>query len=292
MYAFDDYMQLPRFRSSMQWQTRLGSGKVCVRHSIFEPGSIQTPAAHYSAFILYQRPATIQHEIGGATRPVRKFLPGDMVVRPKGLSYSADYATPVEVTVFCLEDALVQSATTAFGSNVAEVFGNLDVRPFRSPLVQALAMQLAKLGETGGDRLHADALIQAMIHELWRLADGAIAPAETAPGTLCPRILQRIDRAIAEAPRGHISLEQLAEAANMSTTALSVAMKKTNGLTPYRYVLSRRVEAARTMIETTRVSLAEIAFHCGFSSQSHMTDVFRAKLGVSPGRLRSDSAIA
>ncbi|MEM7710434.1 MAG: AraC family transcriptional regulator [Pseudomonadota bacterium] len=34
--------------------------------------------------------------------------------------------------------------------------------------------------------------------------------------------------------------------------------------------------------------LAEIAYACGFASQSHMTDVFREKLGVTPGRYRKE----
>lgn len=35
-------------------------------------------------------------------------------------------------------------------------------------------------------------------------------------------------------------------------------------------------------------SLSEIAAACGFSSQRHVTDVFCAKLGVTPGRYRNE----
>ena len=61
-------------------------------------------------------------------------------------------------------------------------------------------------------------------------------------------------------------------------------------MTPYQYVLDKRIERAQLMIETTSLSLAQISFASGFSSQSHMTDVFRAKLGMTPGKVRSGQA--
>ncbi|MDW4500617.1 helix-turn-helix domain-containing protein [Sulfitobacter sp. D35] len=33
--------------------------------------------------------------------------------------------------------------------------------------------------------------------------------------------------------------------------------------------------------------LAEVAIAAGFSSQSHMTDVFREKVGTTPGKFRA-----
>jgi transcriptional regulator GlxA family with amidase domain len=100
--------------------------------------------------------------------------------------------------------------------------------------------------------------------------------------------LRRIDEIISETLGDQINLEDLAASTSMSLPAFSTAMKATTGQTPYQYVLTRRVDRARGMVESTVLPLAQIAFRCGFSSQSHMTDVFRAKLGTTPGRLRAD----
>lgn len=40
------------------------------------------------------------------------------------------------------------------------------------------------------------------------------------------------------------------------------------------------------MIEETNLALAAIASYCGFSSQSHMTAVYRRELGITPGGQR------
>ncbi|MCY4179074.1 MAG: helix-turn-helix domain-containing protein, partial [Litoreibacter sp.] len=50
-----------------------------------------------------------------------------------------------------------------------------------------------------------------------------------------------------------------------------------------------RIQSARTMLTATDASAAKVAFDCGFSSQSHMSDVFRQKLGRTPGQVRADA---
>lgn len=40
------------------------------------------------------------------------------------------------------------------------------------------------------------------------------------------------------------------------------------------------------MLADPNLSLAQIAYECGFASQSHMTRLFQARFGTTPGRLR------
>ncbi len=66
------------------------------------------------------------------------------------------------------------------------------------------------------------------------------------------------------------------------------SFKAATGQTPYKYVLSRRIARAQELLATGDAALAEIAYACGFASQSHMTDVFRQKLRATPGRYRKE----
>jgi AraC-like DNA-binding protein len=47
-----------------------------------------------------------------------------------------------------------------------------------------------------------------------------------------------------------------------------------------------RIHRARELLSLTERPLAEIAYACGFSSQSHMTSWFRRKHGVTPKQFR------
>lgn len=290
MHSYEEIIDETRYRASVRSADRIGSARIGVSEMTWKPGRVKNLTARYSALTLYRSAAPIKHTIAGQDRPTRQFFEGDLMVRPPNLNYETEYGASVDICVFALETDFVRTATTAFNADVGSVFGRLECRPFRSPLVEGLAKQLSACAGAGGDRLYSDALSQAMIHELWRMADGVFHPSEQTPGTLTQRQMRQIDEAIAGAPGGQIALDHLAGIVGMSMAAFAAAMKETTGLTPYKYVLSRRTAQARDLVENTTLPLAEIAFRCGFSSQSHMTDVFRAKLGATPGRLRSKSA--
>lgn len=83
---------------------------------------------------------------------------------------------------------------------------------------------------------------------------------------------------------GDLSLETLAQLAGVMTHQFARAFKRRVGQTPHHYVLQRRVEAARVLLNTTEQSIADISYATGFSSQSHMTTTFKRELGVTPAQ--------
>lgn len=84
-----------------------------------------------------------------------------------------------------------------------------------------------------------------------------------------------------------LRLIELAGCVGLSTRHLNRTFKSAMGFTPYDYVLRRRVEKARQLLTTTRLSLVDIAMSLGFSSHSHMTSAFRKITGNSPSDFRS-----
>lgn len=84
-----------------------------------------------------------------------------------------------------------------------------------------------------------------------------------------------------------ISLADLADVASLSQYHLSRKFTRLLGMSPLRYVWKRRVEVAQHMLLNSSASLADIAFACGFSSQSHFTTLFKATVGTTPARFRA-----
>ncbi|RZL82531.1 MAG: AraC family transcriptional regulator, partial [Sphingomonas sp.] len=58
------------------------------------------------------------------------------------------------------------------------------------------------------------------------------------------------------------------------------------GVSPHRYVVRRRLERARALLQRSRHPVADIAIATGFSDQSHMTNWMRRICGVTPARYR------
>lgn len=84
-----------------------------------------------------------------------------------------------------------------------------------------------------------------------------------------------------------LSLETLARLSGVQTHKFVRAFKRRVGEPPHQYVLSRRIDAARTLLGTSDNSIAGIAYATGFSSQSHMTTTFKRELGITPANFRS-----
>jgi AraC family transcriptional regulator len=103
---------------------------------------------------------------------------------------------------------------------------------------------------------------------------------------LPPRILSRIrDRIEAELDT-ELSLACLAKESGYSRAHFLRMFRAATGLTPHQYVLQRRLSTAQQLLRQSKMLLVDIALKCGFSSQTHMNDVFRKRLGVTPLKYR------
>jgi AraC family transcriptional regulator len=51
-------------------------------------------------------------------------------------------------------------------------------------------------------------------------------------------------------------------------------------------LLQQRVERAKQLLKSSKLSIADIALQCGFNSQSHMGKSFRELTGITPSVYR------
>lgn len=109
-----------------------------------------------------------------------------------------------------------------------------------------------------------------------RVARGGLSPAQLR------RVLDTIDAKLAGRP----SLVDLATALNVSTRYFCRAFRASTGCSPHQFILRRRVEQARAMIERGDMALSEIAIAAGFVDHSQMTTTFRKVLSATPSHFR------
>jgi AraC family transcriptional regulator len=83
-----------------------------------------------------------------------------------------------------------------------------------------------------------------------------------------------------------ITARDLARLIDVGVGRLFRAFKISVGVTPLRYVATRRVEHVCTMLKTTREPLSQVALACGFSDQAHLCRQFRRTTGISPSAWR------
>lgn len=66
----------------------------------------------------------------------------------------------------------------------------------------------------------------------------------------------------------------------------SALFKKTLGLSPKAWVLSRRLQKAASLLWDTPSKIREVAAACGFEDEAYFTRIFHQRMGVSPSDYR------
>ena len=87
-----------------------------------------------------------------------------------------------------------------------------------------------------------------------------------------------------------LTLAELAAQATLSEYHFARMFRQSTGLAPHQYVMQRRMEKAKALVQNTATTLTDIALACGFNSASHFSNRFRSATGMTPSQLRAASA--
>ena len=105
-----------------------------------------------------------------------------------------------------------------------------------------------------------------------------------------PALLRRLLRAkdrMDVASHEEWSVHRLARVSRVSEAHFARSFKEAFGVPPHRYLLTRRIERAKTLLRDTDLSITDIAFQTGWQSLGTFGRTFRDITGESPGELRA-----
>ncbi len=83
-----------------------------------------------------------------------------------------------------------------------------------------------------------------------------------------------------------LTLSEIAAISGYSPNHFHRIFSHVMGNTPQEYLLSVRLEHAKQLLLQPEKSISEIAYECGFSSQSYFTEQFRKEARMTPGKYR------
>jgi AraC family transcriptional regulator len=106
------------------------------------------------------------------------------------------------------------------------------------------------------------------------------------PGHLAPWQVRRAKEFLSANLYGDVPLASVAAECNLSVSHFAHAFRRTFGRPPHRWLMERRIDAVKTLLLTSRLTLAEVASQCGFADQSALNRSFKRVLGESPGQWR------
>ena len=126
--------------------------------------------------------------------------------------------------------------------------------------------------------------LQPLVDEINELADELSGLTAEELRAKTDEFRQYIDERLEEP----LSNARLAEIALSSESRFIRRFREATGRTPARYVQERRLERASELLVSTDYSIDRIAEASGFANRYYFTRVFTQRMGLPPGRYRSE----
>ncbi len=151
-------------------------------------------------------------------------------------------------------------------------------------LLSAMRMEVREGCPSG--RLYGESISLALLAYL----AGTYAtpqPSESTAAHLSPAQKRRIVDYIRANLTSNISVTEIAGLVQLSPSHFARVFKASFGMTPYRFVMQERIEGAKDLLASTRLTASQVAMAFGFSSQSHFAKVFRQFTGATPKQYKA-----
>ncbi|SNT28174.1 AraC family transcriptional regulator [Granulicella rosea] len=217
---------------------------------------------------------------------IRWVRPGSLWVMPQGSRHGVRFEGPMQGIALAFDparfDDMVQSAG---GRHSTAIVQSLAASP---PKVEHLmrALDHESSEPSTHDHFGLECIATAIALALCQHAAATPRPSK-ACGRLAPKQIRAVQAYVADHLKQSITLAELSAIAGLSAFHFLRAFKQSVGVTPGQYVLNRRMDHARFLLETSSLSIAEVGVHVGFAHASHFTRAFRKAAGVAPSNFRN-----
>ena len=257
---------------------------IVVQKTRGEPvGSLELPECPGDVLMVNLSPVQGLRQFRNQRSFVSNMLHWDMTLMPRGTPSTWSWNSACDrLDLVILPDALGEECEVEIVDRF--LFRDREL----ADICRRLCRKLDPLA--GADRLHIESLAIEIASSLLReYSAGSLRPQILPSGGLPRGSARRVIEYI-EANLGTLmTIRDLAAVTELSPHHFLRMFKETVGVTPHQYVLERRLDRARELLQRRTMKLAEIGLHVGFGSQSHFTTAFHRAFGVTPakfGRIR------
>lgn len=210
----------------------------------------------------------------------RREAPGEIVARPAGQVFSLKLEELAPGGGVCREIHIPDGKFAALYDLPDNPLPKFEFSRslIANPRLASALFEAHRLTETKDCALETDVRLASTLEMIAATQSGK-APRKNRS---CARRNAEIATFLRENFSRAISLQELADLAELNPFVLLRQFRDERGVTPHEYLQIFRVNEAKRQI-FLGAPLAEVAQNCGFSDQSHLTRQFKRRAGVTPG---------
>lgn len=213
-------------------------------------------------------------------RGERQEQPGDIILRGAGESFSIRTDWIARTGGICREIHMSRARLAQLTDEEDAPLAGLDFGCglLSDPALAGELMALHTRFEHAHEALEASEAVAGWLEQL----ASRLSPVQRLE---CSSVCQRGIARLVEYLRAHasetLSLDDLAQVAQMNRFVLLRQFRARIGVTPHEYQRIRRIVMAKQHLRNG-MPLAELSTACGFFDQSHMTREFKRRTGLTP----------
>jgi AraC family transcriptional regulator len=225
---------------------------------------------------------------GGKLRHGRE-VAGDLDIIPAHTPAAWETKQSGSTLVIRVPDELLRSVAVELDMDPSSI-EIADRFQLRDPFIEHIGWAIKADLESGGagGRLFRESLGTALAARLLQRHNRRSLPMRDPKGGLSAWKLKLVISHIEDNLESELSLAEIAKVAGVSVSHLKTLFRRSTGTPVHQYILRRRVERAKLLLQDESLSIAQIAFATGFAHQSHLARHMRKILGVTPAAARRD----
>lgn len=273
-------MSCDRFNLSLQVAPREAIRLLYISQSRFASDWHSTPHTHNCTELFYCVNGRGRFRLGDKLYSVStgSFVIVNPMVEHTELSFREN---PLEYVVLG-----VQGIEFLFGSN--ERYAVLDCRRQHEKMVFLLQSLLGEVShQQDGYETVCQDLLEVLLY--WMVRSSGSISGQRKPEQTGNKDCAAVRRYIDEHYTEPITLDQLSAIGHISKYYLSHIFAREYHVSPINYLINKRIEQSKALLESSDYSLSEISTMMGFSSASFFSQSFHRMAGMSPREYRRET---
>jgi AraC-like DNA-binding protein len=161
--------------------------------------------------------------------------------------------------------------------------------PAGKRIARLIGLMVAEQMEGAHPALSPMPLVNAVLHTLFEHVPAtSVATVESVAAGPVPAYVRGFRKLLDDPSHLPLTVTELAARLDVSTRTLTTGMRRFTGFSPHDYLTMRRMEHARMLLDSARLSVARVAECVGYAHAGRFAASFRAYCGVLPSRLNEN----